>query len=112
MSADNLSSLYRGMYLIRRVEEQIADKYAQQQMRCPTHLCIGQEAAPVGVCAQLEASDYVFSTHLSHAHYLGKGGRLKALLGVPYGRESGCSLGKCGSMHLIDLSANFLGAAP
>lgn len=112
MSPDLQRRLYRDMVLIRRVEEAIADRYSQQQMRCPTHLCIGQEAAPVGVCAALAASDYVFSTHRSHGHYLAKGGRLVGLLGELYGREVGCSMGKGGSMHMIDLSANFLGAAP
>jgi pyruvate dehydrogenase E1 component alpha subunit len=100
------------MYRIRRTEEMIADRYPEQQMRCPTHLCIGQEAIAVGVCAHLEPADYVFSTHRSHGHYLAKGGSLPALLGELYGRQSGCSLGKGGSMHLIDRAAGFLGAAP
>ena len=112
MPSENLCSLYRCMHRIRRVEEVIAELYTQQQMRCPMHLCIGQEATATGTCAQLEASDYVFSTHRSHGHYLAKGGSLEALLAELYGRATGCSMGKGGSMHLIDLSANFLGAAP
>jgi pyruvate dehydrogenase E1 component alpha subunit len=104
--------LYAGMYLVRRAEEVIADLYPQQQMRCPVHLCIGQEAPPVGVCSRLEPQDYAFSTHRSHGHYLAKGGSLVGLLGELYGREVGCSGGKGGSMHLIDLDCNFLGAVP
>jgi pyruvate dehydrogenase E1 component alpha subunit len=104
--------MYADMYRIRRAEEVIADLYPQQQMRCPVHLCIGQEAPPVGVCCQLELQDYVFSTHRSHGHYLGKGGSLVGLLGELYGRAVGCSGGKGGSMHLIDLDCNFLGAVP
>lgn len=107
-----LRSLYAEMYRIRRVEEVIADLYPQQQMRCPVHLCIGQEAPPVGVCSQLEPQDYAFSTHRSHGHYLAKGGSLVGLLGELYGRAIGCSGGKGGSMHLIDLDCNFLGAVP
>lgn len=104
--------LYAEMYRIRRAEEVIADLYPQQQMRCPVHLCIGQEAPPVGVCSRLEPQDYVFSTHRSHGHYLAKGGSLVGLLGELYGRAVGCSGGKGGSMHLIDLACNFLGAVP
>lgn len=104
--------LYAGMYRIRRAEEVIADLYPQQQMRCPVHLCIGQEAPPVGVCSQLEPRDYAFSTHRSHGHYLAKGGSLVGLIGELYGRAIGCSGGKGGSMHLIDLDCNFLGAVP
>jgi len=105
-------NLYRQMYLIRRTEEVIAELYPQQQMRCPVHLCIGQEAAPVGVCNALEVSDYAFSTHRSHGHYLAKGGSLPALFAELYGRKTGCSMGKGGSMHLIDREAGFLGATP
>jgi len=107
-----LAALYAGLYRIRRAEEVIADLYPEQQMRCPVHLCIGQEAPPVGVCSQLEPCDYAFSTHRSHGHYLAKGGSLVALLGELYGRAVGCSGGKGGSMHLIDLDCNFLGAVP
>ncbi len=104
--------LYAGIYRIRRAEEVIADLYPQQQMRCPVHLCIGQEAPPVGVCRELEPHDYAFSTHRSHGHYLAKGGSLVGLIGELYGRAIGCSGGKGGSMHLIDLDCNFLGAVP
>jgi TPP-dependent pyruvate/acetoin dehydrogenase alpha subunit len=112
MPREELIRLFRQMYRIRRVEEVIADLYPQQQMRCPVHLCIGQEATPVGVCAELRPEDYAFSTHRSHGHYLAKGGSLAALLGELYGRAIGCALGKGGSMHLIDLPSGFLGAAP
>lgn len=108
----DVSAFYAGMYRIRRAEEVIAELYPQQQMRCPVHLCIGQEAPPVGVCSQLEPHDYAFSTHRSHGHYLAKGGSLVGLLGELYGRAVGCSGGKGGSMHLIDLDCNFLGAVP
>ena len=69
----NLWSVYRAMLRIRRVEEALAEKYAEQQMRCPMHLCIGQEAISVGVCATLARDDIVFSNHRAHGHYLAKG---------------------------------------
>ena len=104
--------LYIRMLRIRLVEERIAELYPEQQMRCPVHLSVGQEAVAVGVCAALEPDDYALSTHRSHAHYLAKGGDLKAMLGELYGRVTGCCQGKGGSMHLIDRSVGFLGAVP
>jgi len=107
-----LMRLYREMLRIRRIEERIAELYAEQEMRCPVHLSIGQEACAVGVCAALERRDWVLSGHRSHAHYLAKGGDLKRMLAEIYGKATGCSGGKGGSMHLTDLDAGFLGATP
>ena len=107
-----VKDLYARMLRIRKVEEKIAELYPEQQMRCPVHLSIGQEAVAVGVCAALEPEDYAFSTHRSHAHYLAKGGNLKSMLGELYGRVTGCCQGKGGSMHLVDRSVGFLGAVP
>jgi len=81
-------------------------------MRCPVHLSIGQEAIAVGVCTNLSREDYVLSNHRSHGHYLAKGGNLKAMMAEIYGKVTGCSQGKGGSMHLVDLSVGFLGATP
>lgn len=108
----DIETLYRDMLRIRRVEEAIADRYAAQEMRCPVHLSIGQEAVAVGVCAALGKSDGVFSSHRAHAHYLAKGGDLKAMLAEIYGKAEGCCKGVGGSMHMIDLEAGFLGAVP
>ena len=102
----------RQLMRIRRVEEEIAGRYGEQEMRCPVHLSIGQEAAAVGVCAALTPSDYAFSTHRGHAHYLAKGGDLKAMMAEIYGRAPGCAGGRGGSMHLIDLSVNMMGCTP
>lgn len=106
------TQLYGDMLRIRLVEEGIAELYPKQQIRCPVHLCVGQEAVPAGVCAALTARDYVMSAHRSHGHYLSKGGSLKALMAELYGKATGCSRGKGGSMHLVDLSVGFLGATP
>jgi pyruvate dehydrogenase E1 component alpha subunit len=104
--------MYEQMLRLRLVEEAIAARYREQEMRCPTHLCIGQEAPPVGVSAHLRQSDLVFSGHRSHGHYLAKGGDLKAMLAELHGRAAGCARGKGGSQHLIDLSCGFMGSAP
>jgi pyruvate dehydrogenase E1 component alpha subunit len=112
MNAESLRAAYRQMLRIRLVEERIAAVYPEQEMRCPVHLCIGQEAVAVGVCAALGRDDFVMSAHRSHGHYLAKGGDLRALLAELYGRTTGCSRGKGGSMHMIDLDCGFLGATP
>lgn len=104
--------LFTQMLRIRMVEETIAERYAEQEMRCPVHLSIGQEAVAVGVCSVLEPDDYLMSTHRAHAHYLAKGGDLKRMLAEIYGKATGCSSGKGGSMHLVDLSVSMLGSTP
>jgi len=105
-------SLYHHMLRIRMIEERIAELYPEQEMRCPVHLCIGQEAIAAGVCANLSKKDYLFSSHRSHGHYLAKGGDLKRMLSEIYGKATGCCKGKGGSMHLVDLSAGVLGTTP
>lgn len=108
----DLPVLYRCMLRIRRVEEALAQRYSEQEMRCPMHLCIGEEAIAAGVCASLMAVDTVFGNHRSHGHYLAKGGDLNSLIAEIYGKSSGCCGGRGGSMHLIDTKAGFLGAVP
>lgn len=112
LSTDHIKSLYRAMLRIRRIEEAISGRYAEQEMRCPVHLSIGQEAVAAGVCAALTQQDGVFSGHRAHAHYLAKGGSLTAMLAEIYGMAEGCCKGVGGSMHMIDLAAGFLGAVP
>lgn len=102
--------LYESMLRIRNLEEEIANKYSEWKMRCPTHLSIGQEAVAAAVGFALEEDDFVVSTHRSHAHYLGKGGDLKRMIAEIYGKETGCSGGRGGSMHLIDESVGFKGS--
>jgi pyruvate dehydrogenase E1 component alpha subunit len=112
LPSDLLKQLYYQMLRIRMVDEKIAEIYSEQEMRCPVHLSVGQEAVAVGAAAPLSTEDYVFSTHRAHAHYLAKGGDLKAMMAEIYLKETGCCQGKGGSMHLIDRSVGFLGAAP
>lgn len=112
MRPDVLKKLFYQMLRIRMLGEKIVELYPEQEMRCPVHLCIGQEAIGVGVCANLSSKDYVLSNHRSHAHYLAKGGNLNAMMAEIYGKKTGCCKGKGGSMHLVDISAGFLGAVP
>ncbi len=98
------------MLLIRYVEEKISENYYDQEMRCPTHLSIGQECVAATLGTLLRKSDLVVSTHRGHAHYLAKGGNLDAMITELYGKERGCSRGRGGSMHLVDENAGFLGS--
>jgi pyruvate dehydrogenase E1 component alpha subunit len=111
MMQDEAQLLYQ-MLRIRMVEEAIAERYSEQQMRCPTHLCIGQEAIAVGVSASLLLSDKVYSNHRAHGHYLAKGGSLNALIAELYGKTTGCCGGRGGSMHMTDNQAGFVAATP
>ncbi len=95
---------------IRRVEEEIARRYPEGKMRCPTHLSVGQEGVAVAAGAALRQDDMVVSGHRAHAHYLGKGGNLSALIAEIYGKVTGCAHGKGGSMHLVDESVGFMGS--
>lgn len=99
------------MRRIRAVEEEIAARYPEGRMRCPTHLSIGQEAVAAAVAECVQPTDFAVSTHRGHAHYLAKGGDLKAMIAELYGKVTGCSRGKGGSMHLVDLSVGFMGTS-
>jgi len=102
---------YRSLYLIRRVEEEIARVYPGDKIMSPVHLSIGQEAVSVGVCEALKPDDIVFGSYRSHALYLAKGGDLNRMIAELYGKEAGCAKGKAGSMHLIDVRAGVMGAS-
>lgn len=102
-------SIYRSMFQIRRVEEEIARIYPSDKIKSPVHLSIGQEAVSVGVCQSLQKNDVVFGTYRGHALYLAKGGDLPSMIAELYGKVTGCARGKGGSMHLIDVEAGVMG---
>ena len=114
MSIDEktVMNLYRTMVRIRMCEESFVDPILSREIRCPVHLCTGQEAVAAGVCAALEKEDYIFGNHRSHGHYLAKGGRMRELVAEVFCRETGCSRGRGGSMHLIDSSIGMMGSVP
>src|SRR5258707_1738106 len=103
MATPLLTVLFRTMTRIRMTEETIAELLDKNEIRCPTHLCTGQEAIAAGLCAALQSDDYIFGGHRSHGHYLAKRGDLRALMAELSGKSSGCSRGPGGSMHLISL---------
>ena len=104
--------MYRVMALIRRCEERIADLCDSGEVRCPCHLCIGQEAIAAGVCSAITDDDYAWGGHRSHGHYLAKGGSPRALIAEILGRATGCAGGRGGSMHLIAREVGLLGTVP
>lgn len=99
------------MIRIRKVEEAIADEYAKQEMRCPVHLYIGQEAIAAGISECLQKSDAMVSTHRSHGHYLAQNGALEPMIAELYGKRTGSSAGKGGSMHLFDPEVGYWGSS-
>ncbi|WP_026350087.1 thiamine pyrophosphate-dependent dehydrogenase E1 component subunit alpha [Bordetella sp. FB-8] len=110
MTPEIAKQLLFRMMRIRYVEETIAARYSEQAMRCPIHLCTGQEAVSAAVGLVLRPSDFAVSGHRAHGHYLGKGGNLRAMLAEIYGKKTGCAGGRGGSMHLIDESVGFMGS--
>lgn len=107
-----LADMYRTMVRIRRSEEHLADMVDAKKIGTPCHLYIGQEAIAVGVCAALKARDYVWGGHRSHGHYLAKGGDMNSMIAEIMGRDTGCSRGRGGSMHLIAPEVGILGTVP
>jgi TPP-dependent pyruvate/acetoin dehydrogenase alpha subunit len=103
--------LYRSLFRIRRVEEEVARIYPSDKIKSPVHLSIGQEAVAVGVCDPLRRDDILFGTYRDHATYLAKGGDLRRMIAELYGKATGCAKGKGGSMHLIDLGVGSMGAS-
>jgi TPP-dependent pyruvate/acetoin dehydrogenase alpha subunit len=96
---------------IRLVEEKIIELYPDDKIQSPVHLSIGQEAVAVGLCSQLKLDDWLFINYRGHAFYLAKGGPLPELFAELYGKRTGLSKGKAGSMHLAAPKHGVMGAS-
>ena len=103
--------LFREMFRIRLIEEEIERRYHEDQMKTPIHLVIGQEATSVGCCASLTHDDLLYSSHRTHGNYLAKGGDLRAMLCEMFCRANGCVGSRGGSMHLIDKRVGMAGTS-
>jgi pyruvate dehydrogenase E1 component alpha subunit len=101
--------LLRAMLLIRRFEEKAAEAYALGKIGGFCHLYIGQEAVAVGSIAALRPDDYVICSYREHGQALTRGIPATAVMAELYGKATGCSKGKGGSMHLFDAARRFLG---
>lgn len=106
-----LQALYATMLKIRMFEEKVAEACLEKKVICPAHLYTGQEAVASGVCATLRKDDYAFGTHRGHGLYIAKGGDLKLLMAEIFGRKTGCSKGKGGSMHIVAPEVGILGTS-
>jgi TPP-dependent pyruvate/acetoin dehydrogenase alpha subunit len=104
--------LYRMMYLIRRTEEILmAEYHPADEMRCPMHFCVGQEAMPAALAQVLHRNDVLMSHYRSHGYYLAKGAPLDAMVAEFYGKGTGSNSGVAGSMELGSHDYNFYSGA-
>jgi pyruvate dehydrogenase E1 component alpha subunit len=104
--------LHRFMMRLRRCEEALAREYhPADEMRCPVHFCIGQEAVPAALNCVLKAEDYLFCHHRSHGYYLAKEAPMNAMFAELYGKQSGANGGKAGSQDISYSKLNFYSGA-
>ncbi len=109
LSKETVLHLYREMVNIRRTEEQLAKSYQAGNIPGACHTYIGQEAVAVGVSAHLTHKDVVFSTHRGHGHALAKGVPPREVMAELFGKATGCSRGRGGSMHLFSPEVGLMG---
>ncbi|WP_157120733.1 pyruvate dehydrogenase (acetyl-transferring) E1 component subunit alpha [Nocardia fusca] len=101
--------LLRQMMRIRRFEERCIQLYSTEKIRGFLHLYIGEEAVAAGLLSEIDADDAVVSTYREHGHALARGIPMTALMAEMFGRSTGCSGGRGGSMHLFDAQRRFYG---
>lgn len=109
LDKSQVMGFYRQMLLIRVFEERSAEQYMLGKIRGFLHLYIGEEAIAVGAISALEARDYVVTHYRDHGHALARGMEPGVVMAELFGKATGCSKGKGGSMHLFDASRNFMG---
>lgn len=109
MNKEDYLNLYRKMYLIRLFEESCGENYSKGFIRGFLHLYIGQEAVAVGSIDSLEEKDFIVTHYRDHGHAIARGLSTNGLMAELFGKETGVSKGKGGSMHLFDSEKNFMG---
>jgi len=107
---EQLLEFLQEMLLIRRFEEMVEERFRAGELPGFLHVCIGQEAVAVGVCAALHDGDVIGSTHRAHGHVLANGTPPNEVMAELYGKVEGCSHGYGGSMHLYDIARGNMGA--
>jgi len=108
-TAEQYRSYLRQMLLIRRFEEKAGEAYSLGQIGGFCHLYIGQEAVAVGSIAALRHDDVLTCSYRDHGHALARGLTAREIMAELFGKATGCTKGKGGSMHLFDASKGFLG---
>ncbi len=107
-----LLNLFYEMKRLRLCEEEIEKEYhPADEMRCPVHLCVGQESAPAALSQVIKKKDYLFSHHRTHGYFLSKGSKMKELFAELYGKETGSSGGLSGSMDISSPKDKFFSGA-
>ncbi|MFQ5779540.1 MAG: pyruvate dehydrogenase (acetyl-transferring) E1 component subunit alpha [Nitrospiria bacterium] len=109
LNKELLASLLRKAVLIRRFEEKTAEMYALGKIAGFCHLYIGEEAVAVGTISAAREDDYIVTAYRDHGHALARGVEPKRIMAELFGKKTGVSKGKGGSMHLFDVSRNFMG---
>ncbi len=109
--SEQLLALYRQMINIRYTEEQLARSHQMGLVHGACHTYVGEEAIATGVCAHLRSDDAVFSTHRGHGHALAKGVSPHEVIAELFGRATGCSQGRGGSMHLFKPEVGMMGTS-
>ena len=109
ITKDEVLTLYQDMFLGRSFEDMCAQMYYRGKMFGFVHLYNGQEAVSTGVIKALHTNDYICSTYRDHVHALSKGVSPKSVMAELFGKETGCSKGRGGSMHIFSAKHNFLG---
>ncbi len=109
LERDHVLHLLRRMLRVRRLEEKSAELYAQGKIRGFLHLYVGEEAVAVGAIEALEDDDAIVATYREHGHGLLRGVPMAAILGEMYGKATGCSHGRGGSMHFFCTEKCFFG---
>ena len=110
LSNEQMVEIYTTMVKIRMFEENVSELFAAGKIPGFVHLYIGEEAVASGVCACLDTTDYITSTHRGHGHLIAKGGDLQFMMAEIFGRSTGYCKGKGGSMHIADVDLGILGA--
>ncbi|PKG99782.1 pyruvate dehydrogenase (acetyl-transferring) E1 component subunit alpha [Paraglaciecola sp. MB-3u-78] len=109
MGIAHMQFLFKQMLRIRRFEEKCAELYTQEKIRGFLHLYIGEEAVAVGVMQALKAEDAVFATYREHGHALARGLSMDKVMAEMFGKVTGSSRGRGGSMHIFDVEKRFYG---
>jgi pyruvate dehydrogenase E1 component alpha subunit len=109
LDRNQVMDFYRQMLLIRVFEERSAEQYMLGNIRGFLHLYIGEEAIAVGAISTLEARDYIVTHYRDHGHALARGMEPEVIMAELFGKATGSSKGKGGSMHLFDVSKGFMG---
>jgi len=106
---DFLLGIHRTMQLIRRFEERAQEQYTKAKIGGYCHLNIGEEATVVGAILPLKLTDYIFTSYREHGHAIARGVDPKAVMAELFGKETGTSHGRGGSMHMFDAKLRFMG---